>query len=73
MPHGVLLGQLHQRRLGCVGHTYKTEDKSTQDVAGKTWRKGTALEEGGGVGWINLAQDRNKRLVVNNVVNIRVP
>ena len=31
------------------------------------------IEQGGGVGWINLAQDRDKRLVINNVVNIRGP
>jgi hypothetical protein len=31
------------------------------------------IEQGGGVGRINLVQDRGKRLVVNNVVNIRVP
>ena len=30
-------------------------------------------EQGGCVGWINLAQDRDKRLVVNNIINIGVP
>jgi hypothetical protein len=68
--------------------THGREEKSVQNVGGKTRRKETTrkteaqigewnqngrLVGGGGVEWIHLAQDRDRRwAVVNAVMNLRV-
>jgi len=59
----------------CVG---KSEGKRSLGIPRRRWEDNTKMDlqevGGGGVDWIELAQDRDRwRALVNAVVNLRVP